>query len=39
MQAVPIQYIEGPKVDWSVDDGICSMFKTWKLKCKNILKA
>ena len=40
-QAVPsmfMPYIEGPKMDWTVNDGLYHRFLKWKLKCKNILK-
>ena len=30
-------YIDGPKMDWSVDDGLYSCFQDWKLECKPIL--
>ena len=39
-QAFPIMfmpYIEGPKMDWKVNDGLFNRFLKWKLKCKNIL--
>ena len=32
-----LPYIEGPKMDWSVNDGLYHRFLKWKLKCKNIL--
>ena len=38
LQAGPIQFI-GPSTDWSAEDALYSHFKTWKLKCKNILEA
>ena len=31
-------YIEGPKMDWNVNDGLYSRFVKWELKCKNILE-
>ena len=31
-------YIEGPAMDWTVNDGLCNRFLKWKLKCENILK-
>ena len=34
-QVVP--YIEGPKMDWTVNDGLYHQFLKWKLKCENIL--
>ena len=30
-------YIEGPKMDWTVNDGLYHRFLKWKLKCENIL--
>ena len=31
-------YIEGPKMDWIVNDAMYHRFLKWKLKCKNILE-
>ena len=31
-------YIEGPKMDWTMNDGLYPRFLKWKLKCKNILE-
>ena len=31
-------YIEGPKMDWMVNDVLYHRFLKWKLKCKNILE-
>ena len=31
-------YIEGPKMDWTVNDMLYHRFLKWKLKCKNILE-
>ena len=31
-------YIEGPKMDWTVNDSLYHHFLKWKLKCKNILE-
>ena len=31
-------YIEGPKMDWMVNDALYHRFLKWKLKCKNILE-
>ena len=31
-------YIEGPKMDWTVNDGLYHRFLKWHLKCKNILE-
>ena len=30
-------YMEGPKIDWPVNDGLYHRFLRWKLKCENIL--
>ena len=30
-------YIEGPKMDWTVNDNLYHRFLRWKLKCENIL--
>ena len=30
-------YIEGPKMNWMVDDGLYHRFLKWRLKCKTIL--
>ena len=32
-----VPYIEGPKMDWTVNDGLYHWFLKWKLKCENIL--
>ena len=31
-------YIEGPPMDWTVNDGLYHRFLKWHLKCKNILE-
>ena len=31
-------YIDGPKMDWMVNDALYHRFLKWKLKCKNILE-
>ena len=31
-------YIEGPKMDWVVNNALYHRFFKWKLKCKNILE-
>ena len=31
-------YIEGPKMDWTVNDGLYHRFLKWHLKCENILE-
>ena len=33
-----IPYIEGPKIDWTVNDGLCHRFRQWYLKYENILE-
>ena len=30
-------YIDGPKMDWSMDDGLYLRFHDWKLECELIL--
>ena len=30
-------YIDGSKMDWSMDDGLYSRFQDWKLECELIL--
>ena len=40
-QVVPdmlMPYIEGPKMDWTVNDGLHHRFLKWHLKCENILE-
>ena len=40
-QPVPgmfMPYIEGPKMDWAVNDGLYHRFLKWHLKCENILE-
>ena len=40
-QVVPsmfMPYIEGPKMDWAVNDGLYHRFLKWHLKCENILE-
>ena len=32
-----VPYIKGPKMDWTVNDGLYHWFLKWKLKCENIL--
>ena len=32
-----VPYVEGPKIDWTVDNTIHSRFVWWKIKCENIL--
>ena len=33
-----VPYVEGPKMDWTVNDALYHRFLKWKLKCKNILE-
>ena len=37
MQQMYTPYIEGPKMDWTVNDSLYHRFLKWKIKCKNIL--
>ena len=40
-QQVPsmfVPYTEGPKMDWTVNDGLHYRFLKWHLKCENILE-
>ena len=30
-------YIDGPQMNWSVDDGLYNRFIKWKIRCENIL--
>ena len=32
-----VPYVEGPKMDWTIDDALHSTFIRWKIKCENIL--
>ena len=36
-QPMFVPYIEGPKMDWTVNDSLYHRFLKWKLKCENIL--
>ena len=36
---VQVQYIEGPQMDWAINDGLYNQFKTWKIQCDLILRA
>ena len=41
MQVMPsmyMPYIEGPTMDWTMNDGLCNRFLKWRLKCENILE-
>ena len=33
-----MSYIEGPKMDWTVNDGLYHRFLKWHLKCETILE-
>ena len=33
-----VPYIEGPKMNWTVDDSLYNRFIKWKIKCENILE-
>ena len=35
--AMYMPYIEGPKMNWTVDDGLHHRFLKWRLKCETIL--
>ena len=37
VQPMFMPYIEGPKMDWTVNDSLYHRFLMWKLKCENIL--
>ena len=40
-QVIPsmfMPYIQGTKMDWTVNDGLYHRFLKWRLKCKNILE-
>ena len=37
-QQMFMPYIEGPKMDWTVNDSLYHHFLKWKLKCENILE-
>ena len=32
-----VPYVEGPKMDWTLDDALHSRFIRWRIKCENIL--
>ena len=38
MQQMCMPYIEGPKMDWTVNDSLYHRFLKWKIKCENILE-
>ena len=37
VQPMLMPYIEGPKMDWTVNDSLYHRFLKWKLQCENIL--
>ena len=37
VQPMYMPYIEGPKIDWTVNDSLYHRFLKWKIKCENIL--
>ena len=37
VQPMFMSYIEGPEMDWTVNDTLYHRFLKWKLKCENIL--
>ena len=37
MQQMYMPYIEGPKMDWTVNDSLYHRFLKWKIKCEHIL--
>ena len=37
-QQMFMPYIEGPKMDWTVNESLYHSFLKWELKCKNILE-
>ena len=37
-QTMYMPYIEGPHMDWTINDGLYHRFLKWRLKCKNILE-
>ena len=38
LQNMFMPYIEGPRMDWTVNDSLYHHFLKWRLKCKNILE-
>ena len=38
VQSMFMPYIEGPKMDWAVKDGLYHRFLKWCLRCENILE-
>ena len=37
VQPMFMPYIEGPKMDWTVNESLYHRFLKWKMKCENIL--
>ena len=37
-QQAYMPYIEGPAMDWTVNDGLYNRFIKWKIRCENILE-
>ena len=37
VQPMYMPYIEGPKMDWTVNDSLYHRFLKWKIICENIL--
>ena len=37
MQQMYMPYIEGPKIDWTLNDSLYHRFLKWKIKCENVL--
>ena len=37
MQQMYMSYLEGPRIDWTVNDRLYHRFLKWQIKCKNIL--
>ena len=37
VQPMYMPYIEGPRMDWTVNDSLYHRFLKWKIKCENIL--
>ena len=38
MPSMYMPYIEGPTMDWTMNDGLYNRILTWRLKCENILE-
>ena len=38
MPSMYMPYIEGPPMDWTMNDGLYNRFLKWRLKCENILE-